>query len=323
MSGQEGAVPLNMAEIHRIAAAAAAEAAAAAVAAAFATQASLTRTVTESVHKRKPDLPKFDAKNVEIWIQRIEAAYSRASITSAKDKFAFLETQFDVGFNPSINAHLYQADPTDDSWTAFIAYLRREYGRTQQQKAASVLDGISRDGRRPTQLLSVIDDRLDNVTIDEIKREMLLRQLPREVRHALSEKSKTASATELANLADNYFDREGKPLNAAADSVSSIQSNGDTASEDETGINATFGGQNRGRNFQRARQQQAAPGGQNGTTPQSTNRFRNRNRSKSRPRLYDGECYYHHKFKDQAEKCEEGCKFAKSPAGNGQAGRRT
>ena len=74
-----------MAEIHRIAATAAAEAAAAAVAAAFATQASLTQTVTESVHKKKPELPKFDAKNVEIWIQRVEAAYSRASITTPKD----------------------------------------------------------------------------------------------------------------------------------------------------------------------------------------------------------------------------------------------
>ena len=319
MPGEGG--HLDMAEIHRIAAAAAAEAAAAAVAAAFATQASLTQTVTETVHKKKPDLPKFDAKNVDIWIQRMEAAYSRASITTPKDKFAFLESQFDVGFNPKINAFLY-GSPSDARWAEFLDYLRKEYGRTQQQKAASVLDGISRDGRRPTQLLAVIDDRLDNVSVDDIKKEMLLRQLPREVRHALSEIADTASAEELAKRADNYFDREGKQLNAeAGTTVNAIQEEkNDTANTEEGGINAAFGNPNRGQNFRsRPQQQQSAPGNVSNTPYRQGN-----GRSKSKPRLISGECFYHNKFKDQALRCQEGCKHKGQVAsGNGQAGRRT
>ena len=323
MSGQDQ-TPINMAEIHRIASRAAAEAAAAAVAAAFATQASLTQTVTESVHKKKPDLPKFDAKNVEIWIQRVEAAYSRASITTPRDKFAFLETQFEVGFNPKINSFLFGA-PSDERWTAFLTYLRKEYGRTQQQKAASVLDGINRDGRRPTQLLALIDDRLDNVSIEDIKKEMLLRQLPREVRHALSETVETATAAALAEKADHYFDREGRQLNAATANVSNIADDDSNTAEDPQ-INATFGNRNR-RDFQPASRQPAASGTTGNNASRQGGNPPNRprtNRSKSRPRLYDGECYFHHKFKEQAINCEQGCKHnEKSASGNGQAGRRT
>ena len=42
---------------------------------------------------RKPELPAFDASNIEIWIRRIENAFTRASITNVKDKFAFLESK--------------------------------------------------------------------------------------------------------------------------------------------------------------------------------------------------------------------------------------
>ena len=321
---------LDMAEIHRIAATAAAEAAAAAVAAAFATQASLTQTVTESVHKKKPDLPKFDAKNVDLWIKRIEAAYSRASITTAKDKFAFLETQFEVTFNPKINTFLFDPAPTSTSWEEFLAYLRKEYGRTQQQKAASVLDGIDREGRRPSQLLAFIDDRMDNVSIEDIKKEMLLRQLPREVRHALSEVAETATAAEIAEKADNYFDREGKQLNTATGTgINSVGEANNEAATDSREINAAFGNQSRSRSSFQSHQRQQHPAPES----TSTSGFRQRNvsssrqgngRSKSRPRLYDGECFYHNKYKDQARNCQEGCKHkGKVASGNGQAGRRT
>ena len=168
MPGEEGtpALPttVDMTEIHRIAAQAAAEAAAAAVEAAFERHAALTRTATSSAtaaqaSRKKPDLPKFDPKIIEIWICRIEAAYTRAAITTAAEKFAFLESEFEVGFNPKINEFLY-GTASDTKWMEFLDYLRKEYGRTRQQQAASVLDGISRDGRRPTQLLAHINEQL-------------------------------------------------------------------------------------------------------------------------------------------------------------------
>ena len=314
-------MPFDMAEIHRIAAAAAAEAAAAAVAAAFAAQANRMQPVATEVQRKRPDLPKFDAKNIEIWIRRTEAAYCRAAVTAPKDKFAFLESLFDVGFNPKIDAFLY-GDATDAQWTAFLTYLRKEYGRTQQQKAAAVLDGISRDGRRPTQLLAFIDSQLDDVSIDDIKKEMLLRQLPREVRHALSEQARTASATQIADIADNYFHRDGRPSNAdtATATVNLIRDEaGDPPSED-TEINAALG------RHSRRQSTNPVPQPSRGSSNAGSRSRAPNSRSKSRTRFFEGECFYHHKFKEQARRCMPGCKHEgnfNANSGNGQAGRRT
>ena len=317
-TGEQQNMPFDMAEIHRIAAAAAAEAAAAAVAAALAAQADRMQPVITEVQRKRPDLPKFDPKNIEIWIRRMEAAYCRAAVTTPKDKFAFLESLFDVGLNPKIDAFLY-GDATDAQWTAFLAYLRKEYGRTQQQKAAAVLDGITRDGRRPTQLLAFIDNQLDDVSIDDIKK-MLLRQLPREVRHALSEQARTATAAQIAEKADNYFHRDGRPANADSATAPVNLIGDDLPASDEAEINAALGRQPRRQSTNPARQS-----ARSSSNPDTRSRPTN-SRSKSRPHLYDGECFYHHKFKDQARRCMPGCKREENSnanSGNGQAGRRT
>ena len=57
-----------------------------------ATQSSNTQHVQSL---RKPDLPPFDKKNVDIWIKRVEAAYSRVNCSNPALKFAHLESKFD------------------------------------------------------------------------------------------------------------------------------------------------------------------------------------------------------------------------------------
>ena len=191
----------------------------------------------------------------------------------------------------------------------------------QKSKAASVLDGISRDGRRPSQLLSHIDERLDDVSIDDIKKEMLLRQMPREVRHALSQQVKTKTATELAEMADSYFDQEGKPLHVSNATVSSLSSRfekvtiEDLPEDNDTEVNAAF-------SFQRGRST-FQQGSQQSRQQQSSSKFRS-GRSKSRaPDIVDGLCWPHRKFQDKAYRCSPGCtKYATFQAGNAQAGKR-
>ena len=88
-----------MAEIYRIAAKAAADAAAAAVQTLMNNQAAAaaaTPADTQPVQRKRPELPTLDAKNIDIWIRRVEVAYCRAAVTTPTDKFAFLESQFEV-----------------------------------------------------------------------------------------------------------------------------------------------------------------------------------------------------------------------------------
>ena len=75
------------------------------------------------VSSRKPDLPAFHAKNIKIWLKRIDNAFRRAGVTDPRDKFAFIEPKFAVDADPRINELLF-GDGTAAEWTGFEEYLR-------------------------------------------------------------------------------------------------------------------------------------------------------------------------------------------------------
>ena len=83
--------------------------------------------------KRKPELPEFDVKHIDIWIRRTEAAYICAGITLAKEKFAFLESKISVEFDPTINEFLF-GDPTEANWTDFWHTFGLHMGRHDAKK---------------------------------------------------------------------------------------------------------------------------------------------------------------------------------------------
>ena len=76
-----------------------------------------------SAPKKKPRLPPFDSKNVLIWIRRVEAAYSRVRVVEPKDKFAWMESIFQVKIDPQIDSFLYTNNNTAQNWTdMFMVY---------------------------------------------------------------------------------------------------------------------------------------------------------------------------------------------------------
>ena len=192
---------------------------------------------------RKPELPDFDAKNVDVWLKRVNAAYERAGISLAKDKFAFLETKFRVGANPKIDEYLY-GPATDSSWSNFVSYIRNEYGRTVRQEAQFLRGQHSRDGRRPTQMLAHILDKTKRVTIDDIIKDIVVSALPSDVQRMLAEKVTDMTAAQTAAMADHYFDQDGRPLHSSSNAaVSHIpptipQSAPQDEATDEAEINA-------------------------------------------------------------------------------------
>ena len=197
------------------------------------------------IRTRKPDLPEFDAKNIEIWIKRTEAAYDRAGICLPKDKFAFLESKFAVGANPSIDSFLY-GPANEETWSAFLTYLREEYGRTIRQEAQFLRAQHSRDGRRPSQMLAHIREKVKRVKVDDVLKEIIVSSLPSDVQQMLAERIKDATAEETAAMADKYFDQEGKQLHSRAPPIQHI--NEPTIEEiyedDDTDINAINGRRN-------------------------------------------------------------------------------
>ena len=103
--------------------------------------------------RKKLEMPPFDPKRINIWIRRLNTAYQRANVTLPKDKFAFLESTFDVAAHPKINEFLYGSNKETD-WDDFILFLRKEYCKTIREKTELLINRYPRQGLTPTQLLN-------------------------------------------------------------------------------------------------------------------------------------------------------------------------
>ena len=287
--------------------------------------------------RKKPDIPQFDKAHVDIWIKRTENAFIRANIRAVNEKFAFLETKFPVGFDPRIDEYLY-GDATDDNWTAFLAYLRKEFGATKQQRAAIILDGLELDGRRPSQFAATLDDKTKDVTMDDVKKEMLLRKMPTDIRRMLQERIETLSFKDAAKIADNYFDADGRPkhgsqtpsVNHVTKSMAKMtfQDHPDASDDENADTNAVGFNKKRFEKRPNGRgQQNRFSSSQNQTrnapAPQQSQGFQAPNpRNRGAPAPKQNQlCRYHQQFGDDAQTCKQGCpKFPKIPS-NGKAGR--
>ena len=187
----------------------------AAVSAALANQTSQVQAL------RRPDLPPFDRDHIEVWIRRIEFAYARSNITRPTDKFAFLEKMFHAKDDSKINAFLW-GQHDEDTWTDFTTYLKERYGRTKKQEVYSLLDGVSRDGRRPTALAELIKELTPTITVDDIRKEVLLKQIPATVRQHISNKVDDLDFMGTAAACDKYFDNDGKLKESQAAPINHI-----------------------------------------------------------------------------------------------------
>ena len=297
---------------------------------------------------RKPELPPFDKANIEIWIKRVESAYARVRVTDPKIKFAHLESKLGVDLDPKINDFLF-GEATEDTWREFLDYLRSIYGRTKKQATLALINGIPREGRRPSQLLSVLKDKTKGVTIDDILKEQLFKEMPHEVQRQLTDKVEDMTVQQLTDAADKFFDKDGKLLvNSNVTSVSSISSAPpapaapNTSSEhphtfpplhddaDPTDVNAVRFKQGQRQNFPVRNGSSSAPRGRGGARGGSGNsggrggnsqRGGNNQRGKGAAGSSDKKvCQYHVNYGPEARKCESYCTFWPShPMSKGKA----
>ena len=275
---------------------------------------------TPDAIKRKPEIPQFDKENVEVWIRRTENAFIRALITSPREKFAFLEAKFPCNFNSRINEFLW-GDPTAENYEAFLNYLRKEYGPTKQQKAAIVLDGFKRDGRKPSQYVAALVEKTKDLTLDDIHKEMLVREMPVEIRRMLQERIENESLEDAAKAADAYFDQEGRPRFQSS-SINNVQhAEFETNSEDD-GVNAV-GGRFQKKPFGPKKQSFSRPPQKGWHAPTAKKPQQTPTPQQApKPQQNNDLCYYHDRFGNKSTRCEVGCKLfdANRFPGNAKAG---
>ena len=300
-------------------------------------------TTAPSSSRKKPEMPPFDSQNIHVWLKRLQAAYDRAGVVLAKDKFAYLESTFDINFNPTINNFLYNSQNTDDDWKNFVAYMQLEYGPTIRQKARKLMGDLPRNGLKPSQYLTQLEEEVKDVKIDDIKKEHLLKSIPPRIREILGKAVETKTAAEVAKLADGYFDSQGRPLEKSATSISHVteassttatasQSSFTTAfTDDETEVNfvkrgnfKSFKSRSRSRprfNNGNNRPNSSSASAATSTAPSSTAAPRQQQQNNSL-------CRFHRMFGDNATRCISDCSrhsyFLKKQQqqGNANGGRR-
>ena len=306
--------------------------------------ASLTSALSGlQVSSRKPDLPAFDKSAIEIWIKRVESAFIRSGITRAVEKFAFIESKFAVNEDPSIDKFLF-GTASDETWNAFCAYLKKRYGKTTRQKVTSLLEPAQMDGRTPLQFLARLQQNTDGISLDDVYKEICMRQLPNDIQHVICKATEGMSATELMQYAESFYNPDGSrllkkpaPINAMENATAAPptpftsvfnDNNSDEASGGD--VNAIRGrqgfqqkrpfnnGSNNNNNFSRSksRGRSFGNGGNGGASGGGNN---NSSRQNSKPPPDPSLCFYHNMFGDRAKKCDIGC--AKSKSGNGPSPR--
>ena len=268
-----------------------------------------------------------------------------------------MDKVFQASSDPDINAFLC-GDLTGERWTEFLAHLREQHGQTTKDKVYSIINGVKREGRRPTKLAALINEKAGDVTLNEIKKENLLKELPSSVQLQLADRVDKLNFIETAKLADTYFDKDGKLKHPGStpSSISSVQPQQrptrqpETSSfteafapEDEaTDVNAVRFRQGEKQRFHVANRSSSAsaPRGRGGYSngrgsssssrpPNSYNNnnassYNNNNASNSEPKKQI--CHFHVNHGEKAVRCEPWCilngKFvAQSSAGKATAGR--
>ena len=194
--------------------------------------ASLTTALSGlQVSSRKPELPPFDKTAIDIWIRRVESAFIRSGITRSIEKFAFIESKFAVNEDPAVDKFLF-GDPTDENWKNFCDYLKKRHGKTTRQKAAAVLEPVQMDGRTPLQYLARFEQSIEGITLDDIKKEICLRQLPNDIQQTICKATETMSAEELMKYAESFYNPDGSRIHKKAPTINVVR-----APNNNSGIN--------------------------------------------------------------------------------------
>ena len=301
--------------------------------------------------KKKPELPPFDSKNVIVWIRRVQAAYARAGVVDPRDKFAWMESIFQVKLDPQIDAYLYGSNTAQD-WDDFLEYLKKQYGPTLRQKTQKLMGEIPRHDLRPSQFLLQLKEDVKDVEIDHVLREHVLKSIPPRIREIMGKEVEDMSAEDVAKAADTFFDRQGRPTEKSPSSVNHVTSFPTTSStpplstvsstassssftaafsDEDTDVNFVnrngFRGNNRGRSGNRGPRSRSRPGPNRFPNSSSTAGSTASASNDSKKTFPPGTCRWHRLFGDKSRKCVTDCPQFKSfsatqKQGNANGGRR-
>ena len=236
--------------------------------------------------------------------------------------------------------------PFDNAaYDALIAELRSAYAPKRRQRAARLLQGFTRDGRTPLALLSVIDNAMAGLDLDDIRKELLINAMPPSIRALVTHSAEAATPRDLARDMERHFTSSGDLINSSAprnvaavttenipDLVSTAEEEFDDFTEPEPApVNAARErGRPRHRGSNRGGQTRSSTNGGDYSRGQNHSRHndssgdsyqKRSNSNRQKPNIY-AVCWKHKEFGEKARGCDPACVYWSKFLGNGNAGGR-
>ena len=166
-------------------------------------------------------LPPFWPDKAVLWFAHAEAQFLLRNIMADKTKFAHILTMLDSK-TAEHAMDIIEAPPNEDAYGTLKSRLTGAYAISDPKEAGRLLDMNGIGDKTPSQCLSsMLMLAPSGQDPGFLFRELLLRQLPSEVRVHLAQSTKTGTKAEdlrgLASEADRYFASAGARISSVSE----------------------------------------------------------------------------------------------------------
>lgn len=247
------------------------------------------------IHRVALKVPPFWADEPELWFAQLEGQFALGGITKDDTKYAYVLSHIETKHAKEIKDVITNPPATGKYETIKKALIQR-LSISQEQQMWQLLEHKEMGDRRPSQFLRHLQALAHTAIPEQLLRTIWMGRLPSQLQAILA--TRTAdNLTEVAEQADRVHE-----VTCRAAAVASVQptTTGPTLEEQIK---------------QLTKQVADLKGQLNKAKKEDKKRSRSKSRPKALPREDNDICYYHRRFKENAQKCTQPCAY-KKPAEN-------
>lgn len=246
-------------------------------------------------------LPTFTANDPDTWFSAVEHIFRVNQVTSEDEKFSMLLQCLDPTQLGYIKDILGENSP--NKFTAAKERLVQIHGRSLTEQIQKMLKQVESSYDKPSVILTKMKNIVGSNQNTELLKSIWIQKLPPRTAEILAI-NPDLTLDQQAKTADRLHDHNTSHVQPQVYAVASkpVESNMpqllDMISKLTTQVASL--------------QQQMDAQTNHHSRERRPNYSRNRSRSRSKPELTNGICWYHTTFKTQAFKCVPGCNFSRN-----------
>jgi hypothetical protein len=291
---------------------------------------------------KKIKISEFSEGNPSLWFMTAETIFAANEVVTEKDRFAFLLQSLNMEQAEKIKLIIEASQAANEAqrenapYSAAKRVLLIQFGDSEETRLRKLFENtqITAD-RTPSEILSVMRRHGSASIAESAIKELWFSRLPDDIKPFLAG-CKTLTLDQLSEQADTVYRLVHKKTSQPPIQVSAIEANRESAliisalSSIQQELAALRADRSRRRDrssersSRRRSRRRSSDSRENSQDRSPTPHYR-RHRSSSRhqhsrkqpAQLYDGLCWYHYTFADDAQKCRPHCKYTEKSVNKG------